>query len=77
MGRQKKEIRGWVNQIPANSVITMAEKLTLQKLDQIKYQIIALENISVREEYNNLEQKFQQEWQSLKKDSSSKKTSQT
>ncbi|PHV63169.1 RluA family pseudouridine synthase [Cyanobacterium aponinum] len=63
----KKEIRGWVNQIPANSVITMAEKLTLQKLDQIKYQIIALENISVREEYNNLEQKFQQEWQSLKK----------
>lgn len=62
----KKEIPGWVNQIPANSILTMAEKLTIQKLDEIREKIISLKSLSLREEYKQLEQQFQQEWQSLK-----------
>jgi tRNA pseudouridine32 synthase/23S rRNA pseudouridine746 synthase len=62
----EKEVRGWVKQIPGYSVISMAEKLTLQKLDEIKKQIIHLQGLSVRQEYLQLKEEFEQQKQKLK-----------
>lgn len=64
--RGKKEVKGWVGQIPADSVIAMAEKLTLKQLDEIKMEILSLKNLPIRAEYQELEAKFRQELQELK-----------
>ena len=61
-----KEVEGWVKQIPGYSVIAMAEKLTLEKLDEIKQQIINLQQLSIRKEYQQLKELFQQEKQELR-----------
>ncbi len=62
----KKEVAGWVKQIPGHSVIAMAEKLTLQKLDEIKEKRIHLQGLSVRQEYLQLKEEFEQQKQELK-----------
>jgi tRNA pseudouridine32 synthase/23S rRNA pseudouridine746 synthase len=62
----EKELTGWVKQIPGYSVIAMAEKLTLQKLDELKQQLIDLQKLPIREEYQQLKEKFAQEKQELR-----------
>ncbi len=62
----KKQVTGWVDQISGYPVIAIAEKLTLQKLDEIKQQIIDRQHLSVRQESPKLKQEFQQQKQELK-----------
>jgi tRNA pseudouridine32 synthase/23S rRNA pseudouridine746 synthase len=50
----KSCLKGWVSEISGKKAIALAENLTLTKLDQIKQEIIALENLPIRTEYENL-----------------------
>ena len=62
----EKEVTGWVKQIPGYSVIAMAEKLTLQKLDDIKQQLIHLQTLPIREKYQQLKEQREQQKQELR-----------
>lgn len=62
----KKEVTGWVSEIPSNSIIALAENLTLQQLDVIKQEILTLKNLPIREEYQQLLTEYQNQWQNLK-----------
>ena len=61
-----KEVQGWVKQIPGYSVIAMAEKLTLQQLNDLKQQLLQLKRLPIRVEYQQLKQQFEQEKQELR-----------
>ncbi len=60
-------IEGWVNQIPGRNKFALAQKFTLQELDKIKQKIIDLERLSIREEYQTILIKYEQDLSSLKK----------
>lgn len=62
----KKEVNGWVSQISSNSVIALAENLTIKQLDDIKYEILTLQNLPIREEYLKLIAEYENQWQELK-----------
>lgn len=62
----KKEVNGWVSQISSNSVIALAENLTLKQLDDIKHSILTLQNLPIREEYLQVTAEYESQWQSLK-----------
>nr|WP_308254016.1 pseudouridine synthase [Geminocystis sp. GBBB08] len=62
----RKEVNGWVSQIPSNSVIALAENLTLKQLDAIKQEILNLQNLPIREEYEQLLAEYQNQWRNLK-----------
>ncbi|MBE9221238.1 RluA family pseudouridine synthase [Cyanobacterium stanieri LEGE 03274] len=62
----RDNISGWVNQIPGRKKFAMAEKITLAELDRIKGEIILLESLAVREEYQLLEGKYNQDYQKLR-----------
>lgn len=62
----KKEVNGWVSQISSNSVIALAENLTIKQLDEIKNEIIILENLIIRQEYKQLKIEYENQWQELK-----------
>ncbi|BAQ60430.1 ribosomal large subunit pseudouridine synthase A [Geminocystis sp. NIES-3708] len=62
----KKEVNGWVSQISSNSVIALAENFTLKQLDEIKNEILALENLIIREEYKQLKIEYENQWRELK-----------
>lgn len=57
----KREVEGWVSQIPGYSVIALAEKLTIAELNKIKEEILLLQFLPIRKEYEELTQKYQQE----------------
>lgn len=62
----KKEVNGWVSQIPGYSLIALAESLTLKQLDEIKQEILFLKNLSLRQDYQKLSAEYQRQWQDLK-----------
>jgi tRNA pseudouridine32 synthase/23S rRNA pseudouridine746 synthase len=62
----KKDVDGWVSPISGNSLIALAENLTLQELDKIKLEIIALKNLSLHQDYQQLSLEYQRQWQDLK-----------
>ncbi len=64
--KEEKQLTGWVTQIPGHSVIALAEKLTLQKLEQIKEQILELQHLPIRQVYPQLQAEFTQEKKQLK-----------
>ena len=64
--QSKKEVEGWVKPVSGYSMITIAEKLTLKKLDRIKEQLISLQNLPAREEYQQLSQQFTGEKKALR-----------
>ncbi|MGI0481954.1 RluA family pseudouridine synthase [Geminocystis sp. CENA526] len=62
----KKDVDGWVSQISSNSMIALAENLTLKQLDSIKQEILILESLALRQDYENLKLEYQRQWQNLK-----------
>jgi len=62
----QKEVNGWVSQISSNSVIALAENLTIKQLDNIKNEIITLTNLSINQEYLQLNIEYESQWQELK-----------
>lgn len=59
-------LQGWVTQIPGHNKLILAEKYTLKELDKIKQEIISLQTLAVRNEYQKLVIEFEQKWQNLK-----------
>lgn len=54
----ESEVAGWVPPIPGREQIFFAEARTLGKLEAIKQELIALQNISERQEYNALSEEY-------------------
>ena len=55
----KNTIEGWVPSIPRRDKLALEEIQTLRKLDKIKQQILTLKQLSEREEYQILSQKWE------------------
>lgn len=62
----KSHVKGWVSPISRNSVITLAENLTLIKLEEIKQEIIKLQTLPERQKYQDLLSQYEQERQEMK-----------
>lgn len=62
----KKDVDGWVSQISGNSLIALAENLTLKELDKIKLEILTLESLCLRQDYQQLSEEYQRQWEDLK-----------
>lgn len=62
----KKNVDGWVPQISSNSLIALAENLTIRELDKIKLEILSLESLPLRQDYQLLSDEYQRQWQDLK-----------
>lgn len=62
----KKDVEGWVSQISGYSLIALAENLTIKELDKIKLEILALETLPLRQDYQQLYVEYQRQWQDLK-----------
>lgn len=62
----KKDVDGWVSQISGNSLIALAENLTLKELDKIKLDILTLESLPLRQDYQQLSLEYQRQWEDLK-----------
>ncbi|MEB3148459.1 MAG: pseudouridine synthase [Sphaerospermopsis sp.] len=54
-------VAGWVSPIPGRAEIALAEKQTLIELEKIKQEIIQLQQIPERQQYETLAAKFQQQ----------------
>ncbi len=50
----KSNVQGWIPPIPGRKIIALAENFTLVKLEEIKQEIINLENLPTKEEYYHL-----------------------
>jgi tRNA pseudouridine32 synthase/23S rRNA pseudouridine746 synthase len=59
-------VEGWVTSIPGREEVKLLEKQTLGKLEHIKQEIITLEQISAREEYQKLVIDFQKQLDIIK-----------
>ncbi|AFZ48530.1 pseudouridine synthase [Cyanobacterium stanieri PCC 7202] len=62
----KDNLRGWVKQIPGRKKFALAEKITLKELERIKQEIISLETLIIREEYDHLRKKYNHDYQILR-----------
>ncbi len=62
----KREVEGWVPPIPGYSVIALAEKLTLAQLDEIKQEIIELQQLPIPQQYQQLVTESENQRQELK-----------
>ncbi|MBF2058044.1 MAG: RluA family pseudouridine synthase [Cyanobacterium sp. T60_A2020_053] len=61
-----EHLQGWATQIPGRNKLILAEKYTLEKLDTIKQEIISLQTLAVRNEYQELVTAFEHKWQNIK-----------
>ncbi len=62
----KSILADWVPPIPGRQVVALAENLTLTRLEEMKQEIISLENLPQRKEYEKLFSQKQQIWQEMK-----------
>lgn len=62
----EKNLQGWVGQISGYNLISLAENLTLKQLETIKDEIISLQNLTIRQDYDRLKDEYQRQWQELK-----------
>ncbi|HEY9647909.1 MAG TPA: pseudouridine synthase [Chroococcidiopsis sp.] len=58
-------VPGWVPPIPGRDQVAMAEARTLQQLDAIKQELLALRQQAVNIEYEQRSQQFAAQWQDL------------
>ncbi|HLP87121.1 MAG TPA: RluA family pseudouridine synthase [Nostocaceae cyanobacterium] len=58
-------VEGWVSPIPGREEVALQEAQTLAELSTIKQELIALQKLPVREEYNTLLANFTQELQQM------------
>ncbi|BAQ66255.1 RluA family pseudouridine synthase [Geminocystis sp. NIES-3709] len=62
----KKQVDGWVSQISGDSMIALAENLTLKQLDDIKQEILTLESLPLRHDYQQISPEYQRQYKNLK-----------
>lgn len=61
----QREVAGWVPPIPGRSRVALAEVHTLEKLDQLKAELMALQALPVRADYEHWSQHYAERLQAL------------